>query len=201
MGKSRPAAKRPRRRWRPLYLSRRSSAGAPFPASGWTLSMLPRSPRQKIIELTLSSAKTFPSRKSSTALKATIRDFPSLDCGRPKKQSPKPAELDTRLGGLSRIEISHDDNGRPTCEFGSISISHAGEIAIAVCVTKPALSAEAVPGERVGAATAASVEILPPQPAAAGAGPRISRGLMAALGLSVMVNILLAAAVLRTFYF
>ena len=117
-----------------------------------------------------------------------------------KEAIAKACGFDTRLGGLSRIEISHDDNGRPTCEFGSISISHAGEIAIAVCVTKPALSPEAAPGEAVGARSAASPEILP-QPPAAGAGARVSRGVMAALGLSAMVNILLAAAVLRTILF
>jgi hypothetical protein len=117
-----------------------------------------------------------------------------------KEAIAKACGIDTRLGGLSRIEIGHDDNGRPTCELGSISISHAGEIAIAVCVTTPALSPGAVAGEVAGNGSAASAEILP-QPPATGAGPRVSRSVMAALGLSAMVNILLAAAVLRAYYF
>ena len=114
-----------------------------------------------------------------------------------KEAIAKACGIDTRLGGLSRIEIGHDDGGRPTCEFGSISISHAGEIAIAVCL---AASSETIAGELVGNGSVASPEILP-QPPAAAAERRISCSVMFALGLSAIVNVLLAAAVLRTYYF
>ncbi len=117
-----------------------------------------------------------------------------------KEAIAKACGIDTRLGGLSRIEIGHDDGGRPTCEFGSISISHAGEIAIAVCLAGHTVFSETVAGELVGNGSVASAEILP-QPPAAAAERRISRSVMFALGLSAIVNVLLAAAVLRTYYF
>jgi phosphopantetheine--protein transferase-like protein len=117
-----------------------------------------------------------------------------------KEAIAKACGIDTRLGGLSRIEIGHDDGGRPTCEFGSISISHAGEIAIAVCLAGHTVSSETIAGELVGNGGLASAGILP-QPPAAAAERRISRSVMFALGLSAIVNILLAAAVLRTYYF
>lgn len=117
-----------------------------------------------------------------------------------KEAIAKACGIDTRLGGLSRIEIGHDDGGRPTCEFGSISISHAGEIAIAVCLAGHTASSETIAGELVGNGSVASPEILP-QPPAAAAERRISRSVMFALGLSAIVNVLLAAAVLRTYYF
>jgi phosphopantetheine--protein transferase-like protein len=117
-----------------------------------------------------------------------------------KEAIAKACGIDTRLGGLSRIEIGHDDGGRPTCEFGSISISHAGEIAIAVCLAGHTVASETVAGESVGDGSVAPAEILP-QPPAAAAERRISRSVMFALGLSAIVNILLAAAVLRTYYF
>jgi phosphopantetheine--protein transferase-like protein len=117
-----------------------------------------------------------------------------------KEAIAKACGIDTRLGGLSRIEIGHDDGGRPTCEFGSISISHAGEIAIAVCLAGHTVSSETIAGELVGNGGLASAGILP-QPPAAAAERRISRSVMFGLGLSAIVNILLAAAVLRTYYF
>ena len=117
-----------------------------------------------------------------------------------KEAIAKARGIDARLGGLSRIEIGHDDSGRPTCGFGSISISHAGEIAIAVCVANPARSPEAVASEAIGDGSAASAEIRGEPPAAAG-GVRVSRSVLVALGLSAVVNILLAAIVLRVLYF
>ena len=117
-----------------------------------------------------------------------------------KEAIAKARGIDARPGGLSRIEIGHDDSGRPTCGFGSISISHAGEIAIAVCVANPARSPEAVANEAIGDGSAASAEIRGERPAAA-VGVRVSRSVLVALGLSAVVNILLAATVLRVLYF
>ena len=117
-----------------------------------------------------------------------------------KEAIAKACGIDTRLGGLSRIEIGHDDHGRPTSGFGSISISHVGELAIAVCVASHAVSSAAAGKELAGGGSAASTEILP-QPPAAPAGPRVSRSVMFALCLSAMVNILLAAALFHGHYF
>jgi phosphopantetheine--protein transferase-like protein len=117
-----------------------------------------------------------------------------------KEAIAKARGIDIRPGGLSRIEIGHDGHGRPTSRFGSISISHAGEVAIAVCVASHAVSSTAVGKGLAGGGSAASIEI-PPQPPAAPAGPRVSRSVMFALCLSAMVNILLAAALFHSHYF
>ena len=117
-----------------------------------------------------------------------------------KEAIAKACGIDTRPGGLSRIEIGHDDHGRPTSGFGSISISHAGELAVAICVAGHAVSSAAVGKELAGGGSSTSTEILP-QPSAAPAGPRVSRSVMVALCLSAMVNILLAAALFHDHYF
>lgn len=51
-----------------------------------------------------------------------------------KEAISKACGIETGLGSLSRIEIVHDNYGRPMSEFGSVSISHSGEIAVAVCI-------------------------------------------------------------------
>ena len=107
--------------------------------------------------------------------------------------------IDARLGALARIEIRHDENGRPTCAFGSISICHAGEIAMAVCLASPAHPSEPVGGEGVGAASAAASDI-PLRPPAVSTGPRVSRSVLLALGLSAVVNILLGVALFQTYH-
>ena len=120
-----------------------------------------------------------------------------------KEAIAKACGIDARAGGLSRIEIRHDENGRPSCDFGAVSVSHAGEMAIAVCVSNLARSPREVASGGVGdgAAASASGEI-PAQSPVAGASARgVSRSVMVALGLSAIVNVLLAAAVLRAFYF
>ena len=100
-----------------------------------------------------------------------------------KEAIAKACGIDARPGGLSRIEIGHDDHGRPTSGFGSISISHAGELAIAVCVAGNAVSSAAVGKDLAEGGSAASTEIRP-QPPAAPAGPRVSRSVMVALCLA-----------------
>lgn len=114
-----------------------------------------------------------------------------------KEAIAKAGGFDVRLGSLSRIEIGHDDNGRPTSALGSISICHAGEIAMAVCLASPELSsglaASAVPGPPSVAAE------IPPRPPAATATPRATRGVIFALGLSAIVNVLLAVALFQTY--
>jgi phosphopantetheine--protein transferase-like protein len=107
--------------------------------------------------------------------------------------------IDARLGALARIEIRHDENGRPTCAFGSISICHAGEIAMAVCLASPAHPSEPVAGEGVGVASADASDV-PLQPPAVSTGPRVSRSVLLALGLSAIVNILLGVALFQTYH-
>jgi phosphopantetheine--protein transferase-like protein len=117
-----------------------------------------------------------------------------------KEAIAKACGLDARLGALSRIEIGHDDTGRPMCGFGSISISHAGEIAIAVCLAGHAPPPLALAREMAEGHNAASAEILP-RPLAAGTSAHNSRSVMLALGLSAIVNILLAAALFHSYHF
>jgi phosphopantetheine--protein transferase-like protein len=117
-----------------------------------------------------------------------------------KEAIAKACGVDTRLGALSRIEIGHDESGRPMCGFGSISISHAGEIAIAVCLAGHAPLSEASGSDMTEGQSAASAEILP-QPPPAGTGARNSRSVVFALGLSAVVNILLAAALFHSYHF
>lgn len=39
--------------------------------------------------------------------------------------------------GLHSIEIEHDNNGRPFCKLGEVSISHSGDLSIAIFVALP----------------------------------------------------------------
>jgi phosphopantetheine--protein transferase-like protein len=110
-----------------------------------------------------------------------------------KEAIAKACGIDVRPGGLSLIEINHDENGRPTSALGSISICHAGEIAMAMCLASSAPRPEQG-GQTVGTVSAASGEI-PPRRAA----PRASRRVMLALGLSAIVNVLLAVALVQTY--
>jgi phosphopantetheine--protein transferase-like protein len=109
-----------------------------------------------------------------------------------KEAIAKARGIDIRPGALSRIEIGHDDYGRPTSTLGSISICHAGGIAMAMCLASSAPRPEQG-GQTVGTVSAASGEI-PPRRAA----PRASRRVMLALGLSAIVNVLLAVALFQT---
>ncbi len=115
-----------------------------------------------------------------------------------KEAVAKACGLDTRSAALSRIEIGHDDNGRPTCGFGSISISHAGEIAVAVCLARQAAPPQASASEGAENKSAGSAEIPPQSPAT---GARNSASVMLAVGLSAIVNILLAAALFHSYRF
>ena len=101
--------------------------------------------------------------------------------------------------GPSRvIEIGHDDNGRPTSALGSISICHAGEIAMAVCLASPGLSSGLAASAMPWPPRACAAEI-PSRPPAATATPRATRGVIFALGLSAIVNVLLAVALFQTY--
>ena len=200
MGKPRPAMDRRRRQWRPPYPSRPSSAGTPAPRVGVDIEYASTLPEAEDYRAHPFFVENFAKSEIVYCIESDNSRLSFAGLWAAKEAIAKACGIDTRLGGLSRIEIGHDDDGRPTCEFGSISISHAGEIAIAVCLAGHTVSSETVAGELVGNGSVASAEI-PPQPPAAAAERRISRSVMFALGLSAIVNILLAAAVLRTYYF
>jgi phosphopantetheine--protein transferase-like protein len=114
-----------------------------------------------------------------------------------KEAIAKARGIDVRSGALSRIEIGHGDDGRPTSALGSISICHAGDVAMAMCLATSALSSEPG-GSKTDMVNAAPSEIPSRLPAAATA-PRTSCGVMLALGLSAIVNVLLAVALFQTY--
>jgi phosphopantetheine--protein transferase-like protein len=115
-----------------------------------------------------------------------------------KEAIAKAQGIDVRTGSLSRIEIRHDVSGRPTSALGSLSICHAGEIAMAMCLASSAFSSEPGAGETLNAASTPSSGEIPPSPPAARAPSRASRGVVFALGLSAIVNVLLVAALFHT---
>ena len=167
------AAAGSRPRWKPLYPIRPSSAGARLPASASTSSMLLGSPRQRTIELTPFFVENFSKLEIVHCIESDNSRLSFAGLWAAKEAIAKACGIDTRPGGLSRIEIGHDDHGRPTSGFGSISISHAGELAVAICVAGHAVSSAAVGKELAGGGSSTSTEILP-QPSAAPAGPRVS---------------------------
>ena len=107
-----------------------------------------------------------------------------------KEAIAKASQIDAKPGSFVGIEIRHDANGRPFCDYGAISISHDGKAAVAICVPLPKAPASLpsdVSDPGLGLIPAADVEPVRRRPVR----------LMLALVMSIGANALLALALYR----